>query len=1011
MNASYRNLQPLLVAFVLLGALSPVVRAATGLDGLIAAYSADGNANDTAGVLNGTVLGGVNYAPGEFGQAFSFDGVDGHISLGNPAALKITGSLSVAAWINPREAPTTDLKAIVTKWGQVYTTCGPGSAADSYGLFLQKQGTGIELFGAIHLADLSEPNITGGSIPTNAFSHVAMTYDATAGAFAIYVNGAPVKSINFAPTPVCTSEKNVLIGGEDSFRPRRFPGLIDEVQIYGRALSAAEVTQLATGQAGGTMPSIIVLTNLDPASAPAGSLIVLSGSGFSTAAASNRVDFDGTPATVISATRFELGVIVPPSLPPGRIHAAVRAGTNQTAALAFDVIASAAVPNPVLRASRGPAGVVLAWPTNSAATLQATESLTPPVVWAPVTNLPAIQADQFTLSVAAEIRTRFFALGATSNSPAEPSLASSGTALVTAASGGTVTTADSSVILQVPAGALAADAQITVTAVPAAEAAQNGPGGDVVLAPEGLRFAKPARLTIRTPANPPADAHLNVQLLSISNTPHDAGGEGSYFTAVTNYTLTADGVLAMPLDHFSVLNWSWWAKNLYAVLDIPGRFLRKDDLLYVLTDAEGGQGGTWFPGHAGMYLGARDALADGNDGDTIIEATSTNSVFQGSVRFASFNSQEGFKLFGGAHIYLGARQPATFETTANERTDVADWAIGQLGKGYALSGGPFLNFGDIFYDGFSCVGLIELAYQNGAHKRIVPSTIARIALSPLRQFLLTRPVSSVVIDAGETVDTTVRGVVNIGTLTSDYRTEDSRYTRLLDLDACNQEGRDALAAGRAKFSEIFGLFTFTPIAADGGKDFKFAFVVDATQSGVGKERAFLTVTVNKATTRFVRQDPPLIETFSVNGNLEKTNIQATATEVFTSGYNGGPRLRMTWDAPPQTVTANSTVTLQLHADAGANPAQVSVFGGAPYLAGQINDSVDLTQNPAFAGYQFVKPNFSQNIYNLVQRDLTKDVTFGDVPYVTLEFNVFRTSGAFTAGTVGARLTWNYVPAP
>src|SRR5688500_1026911 len=84
-------------------------------DGVIAWYRAENNADDSAGANQGTLQSGTTFAPGKVGQAFRFDGVDDHVSLGNPASLKFTGSITVGAWINPREVHASGLKAILTK--------------------------------------------------------------------------------------------------------------------------------------------------------------------------------------------------------------------------------------------------------------------------------------------------------------------------------------------------------------------------------------------------------------------------------------------------------------------------------------------------------------------------------------------------------------------------------------------------------------------------------------------------------------------------------------------------------------------------------------------------------------------------------------------------------------------------------------------------------------------------------------------------------------------------------
>src|SRR5438132_1222 len=59
--------------------------------GMVSWWKAEGNANDSQGDNNGTI-GGATFAPGEVGQAFSFDGVDDYVDAGNPASLNLTGS-------------------------------------------------------------------------------------------------------------------------------------------------------------------------------------------------------------------------------------------------------------------------------------------------------------------------------------------------------------------------------------------------------------------------------------------------------------------------------------------------------------------------------------------------------------------------------------------------------------------------------------------------------------------------------------------------------------------------------------------------------------------------------------------------------------------------------------------------------------------------------------------------------------------------------------------------------
>lgn len=69
--------------------------------GLVSWWPADGNALDIAGGNSGTAHDGLTYAPGMVGQAFSFNGQRAAIGVPDAESLKITGSLSISAWILP----------------------------------------------------------------------------------------------------------------------------------------------------------------------------------------------------------------------------------------------------------------------------------------------------------------------------------------------------------------------------------------------------------------------------------------------------------------------------------------------------------------------------------------------------------------------------------------------------------------------------------------------------------------------------------------------------------------------------------------------------------------------------------------------------------------------------------------------------------------------------------------------------------------------------------------------
>ena len=86
----------------------------------------------------------------------------------------------------------------------------------------------------------------------NQFQHVAVTYDEVSGMATLYRNGGVVRQEILGRFSLVTNGivniglRDARVGTEGSFR-----GLIDEVRIYNRALSAAEIKAIYdTGSVG-----------------------------------------------------------------------------------------------------------------------------------------------------------------------------------------------------------------------------------------------------------------------------------------------------------------------------------------------------------------------------------------------------------------------------------------------------------------------------------------------------------------------------------------------------------------------------------------------------------------------------------------------------------------------------------------------------------------------------------------------------------------------------------------
>jgi chitodextrinase len=212
--------------------------------GLVAAYSLDQNGStvaDASGNGNtGTVSGATWTSGGKFGGAYSFNGSSSYIDVKDSPSLDLTNGMTLEAWVKPSAAST--WRNVIMKEQQgmlVYALYANGASAASHGEIYTSGGNDVA-------ADSSS------AVPTSTWTHLAVTYDGST--LRLYQNGSLVGSSANAGT-ILTSTGDLRIGG-DSIWGEWFNGLIDEVRVYNRALSASEIgTDMTTGigtQSGGT---------------------------------------------------------------------------------------------------------------------------------------------------------------------------------------------------------------------------------------------------------------------------------------------------------------------------------------------------------------------------------------------------------------------------------------------------------------------------------------------------------------------------------------------------------------------------------------------------------------------------------------------------------------------------------------------------------------------------------------------------------------------------------------
>jgi len=204
--------------------------------GLIAYYPFNGNADDASGNGNhGTIHGGATFTEDRFGNpngAINFDGSDDYVELPNESNFDLT-ELTIYAIV---KVPDHNRRNYVIS---------KGSNFGNYTIMIHSQTDGNPAQASYAHQTLGgnwSAGVTNNPVPLDEFFHIAVTLTSTT--FKSYLNGNPQDTA--IPSPPLLNNQNVIIGAlrhadiPDEF----FIGVIDDIRIYNRALSASEIQAL-----------------------------------------------------------------------------------------------------------------------------------------------------------------------------------------------------------------------------------------------------------------------------------------------------------------------------------------------------------------------------------------------------------------------------------------------------------------------------------------------------------------------------------------------------------------------------------------------------------------------------------------------------------------------------------------------------------------------------------------------------------------------------------------------
>jgi Concanavalin A-like lectin/glucanases superfamily len=210
---------------------------------MVSWWPGEGNTDDIIDGNDGTFVGTATYTTGEVGQAFSFNGSK-YVEVPDAANLDFAfgAPISIDMWVY-----RTGTATIMHFIGKRVGCSGPGCTG---GGFNYQMGFNMDTGQGLFFGGCSGGISTGQDLPLNTWTHLAGTFDGSTVRF--YINGT-LAGTAAATSLGPTNNEPLRIGTSGTCSG--FVGLIDEVELFNRALSQAEIQAIYNaGSAGKCRP-------------------------------------------------------------------------------------------------------------------------------------------------------------------------------------------------------------------------------------------------------------------------------------------------------------------------------------------------------------------------------------------------------------------------------------------------------------------------------------------------------------------------------------------------------------------------------------------------------------------------------------------------------------------------------------------------------------------------------------------------------------------------------------
>lgn len=178
---------------------------------------------DTGNATESTLQGPV-FTETSDRNAMQFDGINDRITISDNAAFDFSSGFTAQLWVNPSSIKTQTVLAQYSSGQRAFAVILLSDGKVEF--TVSTNGSGENFF------------TSAGSVSANTWTHLTLTYDGTT--MRTYINGTADANTNAVSGTMFNSTAPVEIGARDG--GVIYGGLIDEVRLWNRALSASEIS-------------------------------------------------------------------------------------------------------------------------------------------------------------------------------------------------------------------------------------------------------------------------------------------------------------------------------------------------------------------------------------------------------------------------------------------------------------------------------------------------------------------------------------------------------------------------------------------------------------------------------------------------------------------------------------------------------------------------------------------------------------------------------------------------